>query len=176
MADSAIQEVETKKKKRSFGKILLLSVNGLIFLGGVGFFLLAKTELLNKAAPTQQVKPSGQVVAKADTSADMPQVQTKHIGLNLPALVVNLSGDSGQRFLRIGLRIEAKNQQAREFIEENLIPIQNSLIFLLSSKTFKNISTVEGKQQLQQDIQQNLNDTLGHTLVTKIYFREFIVQ
>lgn len=176
MAESTIKEVETAKKKRSLGKILLLGGNGLLFLLGAGFFIVTKMGFLEKPATQQQSKPYQQSVAEVNEREERPPAKTKHVDFNLPPLVVNLSGENGQRYLRIVLQVEVKHEKDRKVVDDQLTLIQNGLIFLLSSKTFKEISTVEGKYQLQAEIRQNLNDILGQNVVTKTYFREFIVQ
>jgi flagellar basal body-associated protein FliL len=38
------------------------------------------------------------------------------------------------------------------------------------------INTTEGKYQLQEDITQQINETIGVALATKTYFTDFIVQ
>jgi flagellar FliL protein len=54
--------------------------------------------------------------------------------------------------------------------------LRDRLIFLLSSKTFEDLSTLEGKYQLQAEIAKKLNDALGVAVVEKAYFTEFVVQ
>ncbi len=176
MAESTIKEVETEKKKQSLGKILLLGINGLLFLAGASFFLVTKFDLLNTPTAPKPATATEQTAAKTEASDAMPKTISKLVDVSLPPLVINLSGENGQRYLRVSLQLQVNDQKAGKAVDEHLVPIQNSLIFLLSSKTYKDISTAQGKYQLQEEIRQTLNDTLGASLVAKTYFREFIVQ
>jgi flagellar protein FliL len=50
------------------------------------------------------------------------------------------------------------------------------LIFLLSSKTFADIDSTQGKYDLQAEITKTINETLDGPFIKKTYFTEFIVQ
>jgi flagellar FliL protein len=47
---------------------------------------------------------------------------------------------------------------------------------MLSSKTFQDISTFEGKLQLRAELLAMLNQHLSTGMIINIYFTEFIVQ
>jgi len=47
---------------------------------------------------------------------------------------------------------------------------------LLTSKTFDEIRTPEGKQDLREEIIRRVNQTLDRDVVKAVYFTEFIVQ
>jgi flagellar FliL protein len=69
-----------------------------------------------------------------------------------------------------------RGARAKEEIEKHAGKVRDRLIFLLSSKTFEDLSTSEGKYQLQTEITKKLNDVLGVAVVEKAYFTEFVVQ
>ena len=54
--------------------------------------------------------------------------------------------------------------------------IDDILTTTLSSKTFADISTVEGKQVLKEELMTSINELLGYQGVINIYFTEFVVQ
>ena len=54
--------------------------------------------------------------------------------------------------------------------------INDSVLILLSSKTYNELGTVEGKIQLKQELIMRMNQVLGGPMVKKIYFTEFVVQ
>jgi flagellar FliL protein len=47
---------------------------------------------------------------------------------------------------------------------------------ILSSKTFKDIANLDGKQKLKEEISNGINNALGYPAVMNVYFTEFIVQ
>ena len=103
-------------------------------------------------------------------------------GSGNPALVplapflVNLSGDQGQRYLRLVAHVEVRGDLAKDELEKHLPEVRNRLLFLLTSKTFADISSTQGKYDLQADITKNINETLDGPFIRKTYFTEFIVQ
>ena len=96
--------------------------------------------------------------------------------MSLQPFVVNLSGDNGRRYLRVVMQLQLKGSKAKEDIEKNIALMRDRLIFLLSSKTFEDISSAQGKYQLQGEISKSINEALGATVVEKTYFTEFVVQ
>jgi len=103
-------------------------------------------------------------------------------GSSNPALVplapflVNLSGDQGQRYLRLVAQVEVRGDLAKDELEKHLPEVRDRLLFLLTSKTFADISSTQGKYDLQADITKNINETLDGPFIRKTYFAEFIVQ
>jgi flagellar FliL protein len=170
------EDVETKRPKGSLGKKLLLGINLLLFLAGVVFFLLTKFGVISNPLLSQVASPSAQTEQEenATTAAESPPENL--VAMPLRPLVVNLSGNHGKRYLRLILELEVKGDEAKATIDARLGQIRNYLIFLLSSKTYDDVDSTQGKYQLQAEITQTLNDTLGSPLVAKTYFTEFIVQ
>jgi flagellar FliL protein len=54
--------------------------------------------------------------------------------------------------------------------------INDSLITLISSKSFEQINTAEGKEMLRLEIMDLVNSRLTEYHVIAIYFTEFVVQ
>jgi flagellar FliL protein len=186
MAETVAEAIEPKEAKRSLGKMLLLGINLLLFVSGAAFFLLTKFGIINNP-PAHEVAPSsGQTVqseqtapAPAERAQVIPAGELPQEGLvTVPLLpfVVNLNDQSGQRYLRLTLQLEVKGDKAKAVINQRLAQIRDRLIFLLSSKTFDDIRSAQGKYQLQSEISQHLNEALGAPLVVRVYFTEFIVQ
>jgi flagellar FliL protein len=94
----------------------------------------------------------------------------------LAPFIVNLSGDQGQRYLRLVAQVEVRGELSKDELEKHLPEVRNRLIFLLSSKTFADIGSTQGKYDLQADITKNINETLDGPFIKKTYFTEFIVQ
>ena len=186
MATEVADGVATQPKKRSLGKIILLGLNLLLFLAGVAFFFLTKFGVLNKPVtaaskePQAHSEPAESHPSPATTSEHSavakPEAHAEGITMPLQPFVVNLSGDDGHRFLRLVLALDVKDEKTKAEIDKRLPHLRNRLVFLLTSKTFADISSAQGKYQLQTEINKALNETLGTPLVRKTYFTEFIVQ
>ena len=61
-------------------------------------------------------------------------------------------------------------------IDQRRPVIDDIVMTILSSKTFNEIATVEGKQTLKEELMTAINDALGYPAVMNVYFTEFIVQ
>jgi flagellar FliL protein len=209
MAENAASEVEEQpqRKKRSLLKLLLLALNVLLFLAGVGSLAWTKfgpkpvasavaqeqdqhedqkgTAAHEPAAKGHEAPAKAPAAAKASGghgSSAGTKSASGHGGSGSPTLVplapfiVNLSGDQGQRYLRLVAQVEVRGELSKDELEKHLPEVRNRLIFLLSSKTFADIGSTQGKYDLQADITKNINETLDGPFIKKTYFTEFIVQ
>jgi len=61
-------------------------------------------------------------------------------------------------------------------VEDSLPIINDSLISELSSKTFEEVYTAEGKEQIREEIVTLLNEKLADHHIMNVYFTEFVVQ
>jgi flagellar protein FliL len=197
MAENAApgMEEQPRCKKRSLLKLLLLALNVLLFLAGAGS--LAWTIFGPKPVATAVAQGPDQHEGQKDTAAldaaaqghEVParasatvKAAGSHGGSAAPTLVplapfiVNLSGDQGQRYLRLVAQVEVRGELAKDALEKHLPEVRNHLIFLLSSKTFADIGSTQGKYELLADITKNINETLDGPFIKKTYFTEFIVQ
>lgn len=175
MAEASAEQ--KPKKKRAIGKLLLLVINLLLFASGAGFFVLTKFGIINSpfsSAPTAFSEPAVGNAAKAPAAAPPPAADL--IAMRLRPFVINLSGDHGRRYLRLVLELSVHGHKAKDAIEEQQTKLRDRLIFLLSAKSFDDISTVQGKYQLQNEILSTINEVSGPSLAERVYFVEFIVQ
>jgi flagellar protein FliL len=209
MAENAAPEVEEQPrgKKRSRLKLLLLALNVLLFLAGVGS--LAWTKFGPKPAVSAVAQEQDQHEDQKGSAAHEPAAKgheapakapaaakasgghgssagTKSAGnhggngasalVPLAPFIVNLSGDQGQRYLRLVAQVEVRGELSKDELEKHQPEVRNRLLFLLSSKTFADIGSTQGKYDLQAEITKNINETLDGPFIKKTYFTEFIVQ
>lgn len=108
--------------------------------------------------------------------------------------VVNLAEPGGLRYLQAAIVLELvpvdpmyyslQPGEERDKIEEDFIgqidarrPIIDDIITTkLSSRSFNEVATVEGKQALKDELMTAINDALGYQGVTNVYFTNFVVQ
>lgn len=94
----------------------------------------------------------------------------------LEPLVVNVTGDGYNRFLKLRVEFEADDVALKEEIEGRLPQVRDALIVLLSSKQLSDITDYEGKALLKEDILERVNDLLETGDVKSVLFTEFVVQ
>lgn len=106
--------------------------------------------------------------------------------------VVNLAEPGGLRYLKATITLElwpledfsSLEEEERTQAEETFLEtidarrpkIDDIVTSLLSSKTFNEIATIEGKEQLKQDLAATINDALGYQGVVNVYFTDFVIQ
>jgi flagellar FliL protein len=95
---------------------------------------------------------------------------------SLETFIVNLADKGGNRYLRITMDLELGIPDLESEIKKRLPQVRDSILMILPSKRFADISSMEGKIALRDQILETLNGFLVQGEVTKIYFKEFVVQ
>jgi flagellar FliL protein len=160
---------EASEEKSSSGgsmiKIIIIVVVILVAGGGgfVGWTLMNRGEDPSKEA----VEPTPQF-----------NVNATPITYSLDTYIVNLMGKTGmsKKYLKVGIMLGISSEEQKSGIDQYKPLINDSVLILLSSKTYNELGTVEGKIQLKQELIMRMNQVLGVPMVKKIYFTEFVVQ
>ncbi len=96
--------------------------------------------------------------------------------LSLEPFIANLADDGGRRYLKATFQIDFGSADVPAAMQARLPQLRDLLLTLFTSKTFDDIRTPEGKQQLREEIIQRVNQVLDRDLAKAVYFTEFIVQ
>jgi flagellar FliL protein len=114
------------------------------------------------------------------TPESPPQIKNKEVRVALPleSFIVNLMDKSGlgKRYLKVTMVLEVGGEEQRIMVERHEPQLRDTILLLLSSQLFDEISTVEGKLELKQALFSRINQVLGGGAVHRIYFTEFVVQ
>ena len=94
----------------------------------------------------------------------------------LETFIVNLADKGGNRYLRVTMDLELANPELQAEITKRMPQIRDSILMILPSKRFDDISSVEGKTELRDEILEKLNSLLTMGKITNIFFKEFVVQ
>ena len=150
--------------------VLLIGVLMVLMLGmGGGLFLM-----WNKLSDIDiQVKN-----ANAGTQSSYPAAADQPLGpiYALETFIVNLADKGGKRYLRVTMALELGNNELESEVEKRLPQVRDSILMILPSKQFADVSSVDGKTALRDEILAKLNEFLTQGKVTNIYFKEFVVQ
>ena len=148
-------------------KKILIAVIAVLVLGGGGagaFFFLQGGE---------EVAADGEVEPKEEPLAD-----PIYLGLS-PAFLVNFDHNGTIRYLQIELQVMARDQDIIDKVEANMPAVRNKVILLLSAQNYDAVSTVEGKEQLRQEVLAAVNESLQLTdgdALEDAFFTNFVVQ
>ena len=78
--------------------------------------------------------------------------------------------------MKVTATLELSSPEVNPEFEENLQKITDSILVLLSSKSFEDVYSVQGKFKLKDEITTRVNRFLVVGHVKDAYFTEFIVQ
>jgi flagellar FliL protein len=149
------------------------------------------------AAPTTEAAMSQQNTmpqnAGIQSISQMQGGQPPGLMYELDPKVVNLAEPGGLRYLQASIVLELwpliedylhlegeerilAEEKFLELIDSRRPVIDDIVTTTLSSKTFEQIATVEGKQALKDELTTAINEALGYQGVINVYFTNFVVQ
>lgn len=96
--------------------------------------------------------------------------------VSIPPLLVNLAEPQGRRYLKLALDIEVKDKAAADQLNKSMPKVKDSLLLLLSSKTYEDLGSLENKILLKKEIVERLTLVLGEQKVLRVYITEIVIQ
>jgi flagellar protein FliL len=111
-----------------------------------------------------------------DSSPAAQASQTEKAVMPLEPFLVNLADRDMRRYLKVKIELQADQEKTVKDLEKSLPRMRDALILLLSSKTYEDIATMEGKRQLKLDIAAKLAPLPGGANIKDVYFTEFVAQ
>lgn len=158
--------------------VLVLALGGGGYFAYMNFFQQAGEESTDEApegetAAGGKTDSKGQALAPGTTTG---KPEPTGVMVPLEPFIVNLAGSQGKRFLKVTMTLELNDPGTRPEYNDNTERIVDSVLVLLSSKTFEEVYSVQGKFKLKDEITTRVNRFLlvGH--VKDIYFTEFVIQ
>ena len=146
---------------------LVIAVMLVVTIGlAAGFFMMwSKLSEVNTQAP-----PTANI--------DINQSQMAQLGPLFPleTFIVNLADEERNRYLRITMDLELAASTDAEKLNQRLPQIRDRILMILPSKRFDEIASVDGKTALRDEIINKLNSLFPRTVITNIFFTEFVVQ
>ena len=157
MADDPIFEARMERKSATRSGSRLMGVVMIAALGLAGWFWHRSAS----AQPTEAASSTG-------------DVQTV---LHLDSFVVNLSGASGNGYLRVGmdlgLGIELKEGESRTAY---VARVRDTILTVLGSRSVEDLLTPDGKTKLKSDLLSAIRERVPEIRCHDVYFTEFLVQ
>ena len=180
MAEEAEEEGDEEggaEEKKGLPIKLILIVVGVLALAGGGYFAYTnffQEEAVEESAEKDKNGEEGGEGAGDENSEELPP--GVGVMFTMDPFVVNLAGSKGKRFLKVTATLELSSPEVNPEFEENLQKITDSILVLLSSKSFEDVYSVQGKFKLKDEITTRVNRFLVVGHVKDAYFTEFIVQ
>lgn len=98
----------------------------------------------------------------------------------LDSFTVNLQPDPQDHYLQIGITLQVPGKEEAELMKLHMPQVRSRLLLLLSSKKASDISNVEGKNKLAQEIAEQVKlpfkpEGTPQT-ITNVFFTSFVIQ
>ena len=170
-------EAAGEEEKKGLPIKLILIVVGVLALAGGGYFAYTnffQEQAVEESAEKDKNGEEGGESADGENAEELPP--GVGVMFTMDPFVVNLAGSNGKRFLKVTATLELSSPEVNPEFEENLQKITDSILVLLSSKSFEDVYSVQGKFKLKDEITTRVNRFLVVGPVKDAYFTEFIVQ
>ena len=162
---------QEQEEKGGGGKKKLIFLLLLFLLAAVGGGAAYKFLVLDKkkAAETKE-KQAEKIIEEIKA--------TENVGVmfDLGTFVVNLADPDIERYLKVSIVLELKDQKVQQEAQKRLPEIKDAITTLLLTKRSSDIRTPEGIEFLKEEIAKRVNAILPLGGVKNVYFTEFIIQ
>jgi len=160
---------------------VLLILMGLVLvlvlgMGGGMFMIWSK---LSAVSPKAVVPETG-----AEVTPDKAKPEEIGAVVSVDTFIVNLADPGGNRYLRVTMDLElagkpadkSGGKTAGDELAKRMPQIRDAILMILSTKRYADISTTEGKTALREEILNSANGLLASSQISRIYFKEFVIQ
>jgi flagellar FliL protein len=93
--------------------------------------------------------------------AEKPVAEAPPIFMPVDQFTVNLNPEGGEQFLQAAFSLRVTDSEVVDAIKLRLPDVRNRILLLLSSKKAAELTTVEGKQKLAEEIMQASNEAIA---------------
>ncbi len=165
-----LENVQAGPASRSSFVYILLVVALILVAGLVGYFvqgLISGNSGSKAPSPPMQIQP---------VTTARPAPPAVGVMVPLEPFMVNLARTKGSRILKVTVTLELNNPAVQPEVEDNRQKIMDSILVLLSSKTFEDVYSIQGKFKLKDEITTRVNRFLAMGHVKEVYFSEFLIQ
>mgnify|MGYP001819653896 FL=1 len=153
--------------------IILIGVVMVLMLGLGGGLFMMWNKLSAMETRTQSAAENA-VQGEQDSSVPVEKLLGP-IG-SLDTFIVNLADKGGKRYLRRTIELELDSEELESEVKKRLPQVRDSILTILPTKRFDDISSAKGKTALRDQMLERINGLMARGKVTNIYFKEFVVQ
>lgn len=151
--------------------LIALAVINMIVVAGVGF-MLYQGRKKEAAQPKIEDVIKGEAETQKKEATEKQEVAGRVIPLE--TFIVNLAGSKGRKVAKVNMELEIQGEHALDEVERRKAQIRDIIIIILSSKTFEDVSSREGKDSLRNEIKDTVNSFLVQGKISGVFFTEFI--
>lgn len=175
-----MSEEEVKEEKKKSNKGLIIAIIGILLLLIIAVVVLVFIFLGGKEQPPAEGEGTHQTAKEAPSHSNgAARSDFAKMGptFSIPEpFVVNLMGQNGRRYVKAQIALELSNPELQKEVTTKLLLIKDTIIRVMSSKTFEEISTPKGRDKLKEEMLQEINSYMVDGYIKSIFFSEFVIQ
>lgn len=159
------------KPKKKLLMFIVIGVVALVILlgGGLAAFLMLRSDPTADEIVAESGHGGEAKVAKKEESGHPPVFE------KLPLFTVNLISESGE-VMQTEIVLELADAHAQETVKQLMPKIQGGVNKMLSSKTPEEIKTPAGRDKLEVEVKELVNQIVNEEAVLSVNFTSFIVR
>jgi flagellar FliL protein len=166
MAKDPKAAAEVEAPAPASNKKLIIIIAAVVLLAGGGggaWFMMQKNAGDHKKEEVKHEEP-----AKAP------------VFITLETFTLNLQPDPDEKFLQLDIQLQVASSEVVDLLKLQMPVVRNRLLLLLTSKKASEILTMEGKQQLSEEIMAEIKKPFSPEgkpqEVLGVFFTSFVVQ
>lgn len=176
--DAATEDAAPEPPKAKLGLIQILAIVGLVIVTQV-----VMKVVLDTFFPAQVVAENAESAEDATEEEEEVPVQERGPANYLPldpALVVNIQDREKSQYLQASIQLMTRDTEVFDAAKLHAPAIRSALIMLFSTADYDSLSTVEGKQALQESARTRIDEVLlelaGVQGVNAVYLTSMVFQ
>ena len=140
-------------KSRILNIVLLFMAIFIIFAVSLYFYLNHKVESVSQPPNISEI--------------------VDHLSVETDELTTNLKDD---KYIRIKFMMQVSNKDAKTELENRQFQVKNTILYLLSNMTEKNLEGQNGLKTLESSLQSKINALMKSGKIVHVYTTEKIIQ
>lgn len=170
-----VEETSEEQEKKGGSNTLIIVVIVLlivtIVIGGlVAYFAMGSSDEEMTDVNLQEMKQKSR---KQDKNSNFLTIGPIY---PMDKFIVNLVSNGGRRYLKTSMDVELSSEEMSMELDSKKSLIRDIMIRILSSKTFEEISTRKGKENLKEELVEALNEVLADGYIKHIFLTSFVIQ
>lgn len=105
---------------------------------------------------------------------------TEPVFVKLDTFTVNLNPEEGDKYLQVDITLNASEKSDADMLEQYMPQVRNRVLMILTSKLASEISDMEGKKILGQELTEQINEPYSEGAqplkVKETFFTSFVIQ
>lgn len=170
--------------------LLLVLVINVLMAGGLAYVVISGQK--NAAAGAKPAGEHGEGHGEAEAASGGEEHEAEESGdghgpkkgsskfgplVEVGTFVANLTAPNGaSRYAKVGLHVEATNDDAKLKVEAAIVPIRNEALMYLSGLQADQAIGQEKIKALQDELLKRLTALVGRNTIRRVYFSEFVIQ